>query len=359
MKSRITIIYILIFIITFLFLLLCNYLNNILFYIALILIIINIFMYILSVYFYNLFFNIRYNTDSKIKFNLEDFPNLKRDEYSFKSNNNQILTGYNYYYNKNNIKGIVILAHGFGAGSNIYMDCANYFAKNNYYAFLFDVTGTDESEGKSINGLPQGVIDLDYAISFVEKEFKGLPIFLFGHSWGAYCATSVLKFHPEVKAVVSLSAFNRSLDLLKANSTKKLGILALIGINYIKIYELIKFGKYANLTSLSSLEDYKSKVMIIQSKDDIMVPEKYGYDIFYNKYKDNPRFKFINLLDRGHIKVYYNNDSNLNKNYDNYFFNKQLSFKKEENSKLPDNIYKSTNSLDEELFREIIEFYNI
>jgi hypothetical protein len=62
------------------------------------------------------------------------------------------------------------------------MDCANYFAQNGYYVFAYDATGTDESEGNGVGGLPQGVIDLDYAISFVEesKEIPDLPIVLFG-----------------------------------------------------------------------------------------------------------------------------------------------------------------------------------
>ena len=63
------------------------------------------------------------------------------------------------------------MAHGLGGGGhNSYMDCANYFARHGYYVFAYDATGNDESEGEGVGGLPQGVIDLDYAISFVEQS---------------------------------------------------------------------------------------------------------------------------------------------------------------------------------------------
>ena len=58
------------------------------------------------------------------------------------------------------------------------MDCANYFAQHGYYVFAYDATGNDDSEGEGVGGFPQGVVDLDHAISFVEKSgnFPDLPI---------------------------------------------------------------------------------------------------------------------------------------------------------------------------------------
>ncbi|WP_370631506.1 serine aminopeptidase domain-containing protein [Peptoniphilus sp. KCTC 25270] len=55
-----------------------------------------------------------------------------------------------------NLKGIIIIAHGFGGGGhNSYLDCINYFAQNGYYVFAYDATGNDESEGEGVRGFPQ------------------------------------------------------------------------------------------------------------------------------------------------------------------------------------------------------------
>ena len=223
------------------------------------------------------------------------------------------MLGYNYYIDKN-VKGIVVLAHGFGGGGHkSYMDCANYFAKNVYYVFAYDSTGNDESGGKSVNGLPQGVIDLNYAISFLEKqdEFKNLPFMLFGHSWGGYSVTNVLNYHPEVKAVVSLAGFNKSSDLIKSRGEQLVGGIVNVLVPYINVYEYMKFGSYASNTSMDGFEKSNAGVMVVHSEDDSVVRKKYGYDIYYKKYKNSPRFEFVSYSDRGHSQVYYSNSGIL------------------------------------------------
>ena len=50
------------------------------------------------------------------------------------------------------------------------MDVADYLSSNGYLVFAYDATGNDESEGDAVNGLPQGIIDLDYAIRFIKES---------------------------------------------------------------------------------------------------------------------------------------------------------------------------------------------
>ena len=319
-----------------------------------------------SIYLYSQYFGIRYETYEPLSFNLEDFPELKRNKYEFNSNKGQKLVGYNYYTN-DNVKGIVILSHGFNnGGHNSYMNCANYLAKNGYYVFGFDNTGNDESEGDSVNGLPQGVIDLDYAISFIEKqeEFEKLPIMLFGHSWGAYSVTSVLNYHPEVKAVVSLAGFNKSSDLIKSKGEQYVGNIVDILMPYINIYEKLKFGNYVTNTSMDGFEKTNSKVMVVHSENDDMVEKKYGYDKYYEQYKDSPRFTFISYKDKGHHLLYYADETIEYKNkFDDDFeecFANSDSTQEEKDKYITENLDrdKFINLLDEELFNEIIEFYD-
>lgn len=320
-----------------------------------------------SIYLYNQYFGIRYETYEPLSLSLDDFPELKRDKYEFNSNKGQKLVGYNYYYTKNNIKGIIIFSHGFGGGGhNSYMDCANYFTKNGYYVFAFDNTGNDESEGKSVNGLPQGVIDLDYAISFVERqeEFEDLPIMLFGHSWGGYSVTSVLNYHTEIKSVVSLAGFNKSSDLIKSQGEELVGNIVNVLMPYINIYEKLKFGDYASNTSMSGFEKTNANIMIIHSEDDDVVQKKYGYDIYYEKYNNSQRFTFISYENKGHNQLYFSDSAidymnKFNDGFKEYLDGSEVTAESKEkyiNEYLDRNIW--INPLDEDLFSKIIEFYN-
>lgn len=260
----------------------------------------------LSVKIYNGNFNTRFACYEPLMLHIEDFDGLRRAQYKFSSDKGQILTGYLYSSGENQ-RGILVMAHGFGGGGhNSYMDCANYFAHHGYYVFAYDGTGNDESEGKAVGGLPQGVIDLNCAITFVEESgsFPDLPLVLFGQSWGGYSVCSVLTYHPEVKAVIACSGFNSSSDMFKAAGKKQAGAGIYLMMPFIKLHERMKYGRYASNTALDGFGAAAAAVMIVHSSDDDIVPAEYGYDIYYEKYKEDPRFRFIRFEDRGHSYIY-------------------------------------------------------
>ncbi|MBD5508117.1 MAG: alpha/beta fold hydrolase [Lachnospiraceae bacterium] len=262
--------------------------------------------WVLSVTVYNENFNKRFESYEPLMLCVNDFDGLQRTQYEFSSDQGQKLTGYMYSSGENQ-HGIVVMAHGFGGGGhNSYMDCASFFAHNGYYVFTYDATGNDESEGEGVGGTPQGVVDLDYAISYVEESgiFPDLPIVLFGHSWGGYSVCSVLTYHPEVKAVIACSGFNSSSDMFEAEGKKQAGYGIYLMMPFVKLHERIKYGDYAANTAMDGFLKSEADVLIVHSADDDIVPIEYGFDIYYEKYKDDPRFSFIRLEDKGHNYVY-------------------------------------------------------
>lgn len=255
---------------------------------------------------------------------------LSRTKYEFASNNGQALTGY-LYSALGDQRAIVVLAHGIGNGGHAaYIECAEHFAKSGFYVFGFDATGNDESGGNGVGGLPQGVIDLDRAISFIEEsgDIPELPIVLFGHSWGAYSACSVLEYHPEVKAVIACSGFNRSSDMFEAEGKRQAGIFIHPLMPFIRLHERIKFGKYAAASAMNGFAASEAAVMIVHSADDETVPMECGYDLYYEKYCDDPRFEFIRFEGRGHNGIYYDGASGSDSSYrfDTELFDRFVSF---------------------------------
>ena len=276
-------------------------------------------------------FNVRGDSYEPMMLHLEDFSGLRCTEYAFPSDRGQMLAGYLYSAGEDQ-HGIVVMAHGFGGGGhNSYMDCADYFAQHGWYVFAYDATGTDKSEGDGVGGVPQGVIDLDYAISFVEAndDLSGLPIVLFGHSWGAYSVCSVLSYHPEVKAVIACSGFNSSSDMFESGGKSQAGSLIYTMTPFVKIYERVKYGKYAKNTAMDGFASSDASVMVVHSADDDVIEIGYGYDQYYEKYKDDARFTFVRFEDKGHSDIL--ND--------------------------PEDHTKGSSRLDQELFARFLEFY--
>lgn len=313
-------------------------------------------------------FGDRYETYAPMARSIDEFEGLSLQKYTFTSNQGQILAGYKYYRNLENIKGVVIIAHGLGGGGhNLYMGVADFLTSKGYVVFAYDATGNDESEGTSVKGIPQGLIDLDYAIQFVKQtpDFHGLPIMLFGHSWGGYSVGSVLNLQPDVKAVVMVAGFNKSMDIIEEAGKEIIGDKVSVLLPYISLYEKIKFGKYASYNCSDGFEDTDAGVMIVCSKDDEMISQEKSFDVFHDIYKDNPRFKFVKYENRGHNYIYYSDTSREYKDEFNRKFDKYINSLDEEftaklkESYLNDNLDKKLlYDLDEELMNSIVRFYD-
>ena len=275
-------------------------------------------LWVFSTMIYNDNINQRYESYKPLMFKVEDFDGLKYTKYEFSSDKGQMLSG-KLYSAGSKQTGIIVVAHGFGGGGhNSYMDAINFFAQHGYYVFAYDATGNDESDGEGVGGFPQGVIDLDYAISFIKDSEKipDLPIGLFGHSWGAYSASSVLTYHPEVKAVIAACGTNSSSDFFELGGKDEAGNFIDVMMPFIKIHEWINFGKYARNTAMDGFKSSDASILVAHSEDDKNVPIQYGYDLYYEKYKNNPRFTFIRFKDRGHSYFFDDRDNTYKEEFD-------------------------------------------
>lgn len=262
--------------------------------------------FIAMVFLYENTFGKRINAPQSISHTVDEFEGLKRTKHTFLSDKEQQIVGYLYQRDGVKYKGAAVLAHGFGSGGHrSYLAAVDYLVRHGYLTFAYDVTGNDESGGKSVQGLPQGVIDLNYAITYAVglEEFKGLPIVLFGHSWGGYSVSNVLKFHPEVKAAAVLSGFNRSTDLVESYARKMFGNFVKYLMPHEALYERLKFGEYATNTALESFAKSRMPVMVVQGSVDNIVPAEYGYDKWYDVYGDSDRFTFLWVEGKGHGDV--------------------------------------------------------
>lgn len=252
-------------------------------------------------------FSMRFETKDYMKMEASDFDGLICEKSDFESD--VTLAGYK-YSREGEKNGVVIIAHGYGdGGHNKFLPYISELTKNGFYVFSYDAQGHDESNGRAVTGFPQGIIDLDNAISYVQsiEEYEGLPIMLFAHSWGAYSAGNVLNLHPEISACVLVSGFNESEDMLAQYPRMALGKLVDIALlPYVTLYERIKFGKeYASISAVDGMEKTDAKILIVHSRDDARVPIEYGYDVYYEAFEDENRFEFLEYTDKGHKELLY------------------------------------------------------
>lgn len=257
---------------------------------------------------YEKMFNHHFLTFKPFYFDVSDFPELESERHVFHSDSKLKLVGYIYKYKNIQPKGIFVFAHGFGGGGHhCYLDLINVICKFGYVVFAYDATANDESEGHTIKGFTQGLLDVDKAISYVEnlKEYQHLPLYLCGHSWGAYSVSAVVSWHQKVKGVIAMSGFDHATAPFKHNGERYAGEKANDFMLYVDTYERLLFGDVCKTSALESFENTNAKICIIHSEDDVTIPIEAGFDLYYSKFKGDKRFKFIRLLTHGHGTVYY------------------------------------------------------
>lgn len=195
-----------------------------------------------------------------------------REVLSFKSGENT-LTGY--LYGEGGKRGLVVISHGMGGGSESYLGEILYFVESGYTVFGFDNTGCHRSEGDGCKGMSQSLIDLDAALSFIESEarFAELPVYLYGHSWGGYAVAAILGSGHDITASVSVAGYNTPDNIVFewARDNMGLGALAYLEKPYISLYHRIIFGKYANKSAVSAINSCDTPILLIHGKNDTTV----------------------------------------------------------------------------------------
>ncbi len=120
-----------------------------------------------------------------------------------------------YFYPCYGAKAMVVVCHGMHAGADDYIPFIEYFVRNGYAVFTYDCQGTYASEGNSTVGMCTPLVNLDHALTYIENDsqLSRYPLFLFGHSWGGYAATSVLSIHKNIRGCAAVAPFNSGYTL--------------------------------------------------------------------------------------------------------------------------------------------------
>lgn len=317
---------------------------------------------------YNENFHQRFSSaDMDMMMKTEDFVNLKREKSTFTSDEGQTLTGYFYSSAaREKYKAVVLFSHGYGGGGHSsYRSEIDYLAQNGFLVYAFDNTGNDESEGESVKGLPQGVIDLRFALDHVRTQAvsRDLPIMLCGHSWGGYSVCSELEKETDITAVVSLANFNKSSDMMIDQGVKMYGDSVGMMSPFLTVCDFVNFGSDAFLSSMKGLQNTNAEVLLFHSEDDGMINIENAFDLYESKLGDKENLTFVRLQGKGHSPqaayeaIEYNTQKKkerrqiLSENNDTWTDELQADYMKNYD-------IEQANALDMDVMEQIVDFYD-
>ena len=217
---------------------------------------------------------------------------LKREEFTFPSEDN-MLKGY--YYPTEKPKGLILISHGFHAGADDYIPMTEFFVSHGYAVMSFDYTGTYDSEGDSLVGMCQSLVDIDSAINYINKTrpYCNMPLYLVGHSWGGYAVASVLELQPRVMGAACIAPMYNGYTIMWEKGEEYAGKAASFPKPVFNQYLKVVFGKYVNCDSVKGINSTDAPVIIAQGIDDKIITYN-GSSIMAHKGEiTNPNAIFI------------------------------------------------------------------
>lgn len=170
-------------------------------------------------------------------------------------------------------RGFVILSHGFFGTHVQYLIDIDMLCRMGYVVLAYDQYGAGLSEGKNQESFATGIYVLENVISDVEKRNvnDGLPLILYGHSWGGYCVIGAMRKHPEIRKVVSRSGFvspvRVGLDSLKHVSKALYVLMAPV------VYPIswLLMGRRNLVSARRGFKNESTKCLLLYAMDDPMV----------------------------------------------------------------------------------------
>lgn len=214
-----------------------------------------------------------------------------------------------YVYGEDHDAGLVVVVHGLGGGADSYLPQITYFVDQGWRVFSYDATGSFDSEGETTKGFPQALIDLDAALTYIhaQPDFAGLPILLFGHSWGGYAVANVLHYDHAISGVVSVSGVNRPIDIVMEQGQRLMGSVVKTQYPFLWLYQRMLFGDAATLSAVDAVNRSDIPVLVIHGTADESVAYGGSSIVAHQDALTNPHVKILSISEprrNGHNNLF-------------------------------------------------------
>ena len=220
-----------------------------------------------------------------------DYKDLNVKKDYFINNKNARLSVYEYTKKGTKPVGLVLFSHGIGGGHFYSLSLINYLCERGLMVVAYDQYASGTSEGRRIESMSQGAIDIKYAVKYVEEHYD-LPFYVAGHSWGGYCASQALRYSKKITKCVNIAGFNNE----AAMASK-------IARPFVRFCSFTHFGKYAYYTTVGSFKKTSAKVLYLQGKQDAVVNPKNSGFKYEKMFKNKENIKVVMLDNKGHSPI--------------------------------------------------------
>ena len=167
----------------------------------------------------------------------------------------------------------MVFRHGIFSQHQDYLALLTALVDRGWKVFAYDAIGCGESDGDSTIGFAQSPRDVHAAVQFARESgmADGLPIVLFGHSWGGYGVAAALAYDDGVAGCVTMSGFDTPEGIIMESTEAEMGALAATQLPFIRLIEWQDFGDDAGRSAARAIDESGLPVLVIHGANDATV----------------------------------------------------------------------------------------
>ena len=206
----------------------------------------------------------------------KDFPSLESSEdVTFLSGENKLA---GHIYRADMPKGLILITHGINSSSqDDTAELQDYFLRNDYDVFSFDLTASGESEGNGVLGLHQAAYDIKAAVDYLysREDLNTDSMAFVGFSWGAYgvAASLDLDLKAMPKAICTFAGFASPEEEMVSSAKRYIGVLADASRLQMGWAIQTRCGEDANLSAIEAMANHPEvDWTLVQGDLDTTVP---------------------------------------------------------------------------------------
>ncbi len=168
----------------------------------------------------------------------------------------------------------LVVMHGWGGNAANFLPVAHHLQEAGYSLLLLDARCHGESDDDSFASLPRFAEDIEAGIEWLVgvAGFEGDALALVGHSVGAGAALLVASRRPEIRAVISLSAFAHPASMMRRWLAAKRVPYWPLGAYVLTYVQKVIGYRFDDIAPVHTIARGRCPVLLVHGRDDAMVP---------------------------------------------------------------------------------------
>lgn len=168
----------------------------------------------------------------------------------------------------------VVVIHGWGANASLMLPALHPLHSAGYAVLLVDALCHGQSDGAAFTSLPRFADDIATGLDWLKEQpsVDAARLAIMGHSVGAGAAMLCATRRPDVRAVISMSAFAHPQDIMRSFLQEARIPYLLVGWYVMRHVQRVIGARFDDIAPVKSIRQLHCPVLLVHGTEDSVVP---------------------------------------------------------------------------------------